>query len=75
MTWYGLVAPPGTPAPVVNKLVSSIAEVMKHPDVVKRMQQLGVVGIGNTPAEFAAFMKQERERWGKVIRETGMKAE
>ncbi len=75
MTWYGLVAPPGTPAPVVNKLVASIAEVMKQPDVIRRMQELSVVGIGNTPAEFALFMKQERERWGKVVRETGAKAE
>ncbi len=75
MTWYGLVAPPGTPAAVVNKLVASVAEVMKNPDVVRRMQQLGVAGIGNSPAEFATFMRQERERWGKVIRETGMKAE
>jgi len=75
MTWYGLVAPPGTPAAVVNKLVASIAEVMKQPDVIRRMQELSVVGIGNTPAEFALFMKQERERWGKVVRETGAKAE
>ena len=66
---------PGTPAPVVNKLVASIGEVMKQPEVIRRMQELSVVGIGNTPAEFALFMKQERERWGRVVRETGAKAE
>ena len=48
---------------------------MKQPDVIRRMQELSVVGIGDTPAEFALFMKQERERWGRVVRETGAKAE
>ncbi len=75
MTWYGLVAPPGTPAAIVNKLSVAVSDVVKQPDTIKRMGELGVVGIGGSPAELAVFMKQERERWGKVVRETGAKAE
>jgi tripartite-type tricarboxylate transporter receptor subunit TctC len=75
MTWYGMVAPPGTPAAISSKLSTTVAEVLKQPDAAKRLQDLSVVGIANTPAEMATFMKQERERWGKVVRQTGAKAE
>jgi tripartite-type tricarboxylate transporter receptor subunit TctC len=75
MSWYGRVAPPGTPVAIVNTFSAAVADGDKQPDTIKRMGELGVVGIGGSPAELALFMKQERERSGKVVRETGAKPE
>jgi len=74
-TWSGMVAPPGTPVAIANKLSAAIGEIMKQPDVVKLLAETNVEAIGGTPAELAQVMKQERERWGAVIRATGAKAE
>jgi len=75
LTWFGMVAPPGTPAAIVNKLSAAIAQTLKQPDVAKRLLGMSVDAIGSTPAEMALFLRQERERWGKVIRATGATAE
>ena len=74
-TWFGMVAPPGTPAAIVNKLSAAIAQTLKQPDVAKRLLGMSVDAIGSTPTEMALFLRQERERWGKVIRATGATAE
>ena len=73
--WQGVVAPSGTPAAVVAKISTAIAEAVKQPDVVKRLADVGLEAVGSTPAEMAAVMRQDRERWGKVVRETGAKAD
>ena len=73
--WFGMVAPQGTPSAIVNKLSAVVASGMKQPDMIKRMLQMGVDARGSSPEEFAAFMKEEIERWGKVIRSSGTKAE
>jgi tripartite-type tricarboxylate transporter receptor subunit TctC len=73
--WFGMVAPPGTPSAIANKLSAAIAEGLKQPEGMKRLAELGVEGRGSTPAEMALFMKQESDRWGKVIRSSGVKAE
>jgi len=75
LTWFGMVAPPGTPAAIVNKLSAAIAQTLKQPDVAKRLLGMSVDAIGSTPTEMALFLRQERERWGKVIRATGATAE
>jgi len=75
VTWFGIVAPPKTPAAIVNKLSATIAEALKQPDVVKRMAELNIEPGGGKPADMAQFMKLEGERWGKVIRATGMTVE
>jgi len=72
-TWSGIVAPAGTPPAIVNKLAAAVAEVMKLPNTVEQLSARGSTAIGSTPAEMAAFMKQERERWNNVIRESGAK--
>jgi tripartite-type tricarboxylate transporter receptor subunit TctC len=74
-SWFGLLAPPKTPAPIVDKLHEAIAETLKMPEVAQRMRALGATPGGASPAEFAAFMKQETERWRKVIAEAGIKPE
>jgi tripartite-type tricarboxylate transporter receptor subunit TctC len=74
-TWAGMAAPGGTPAAVVNRLSGAIAEAMKAPDIVKYLQSSFVDPVGSTPAEMALLIRQETERWGKVIRATGAKAD
>jgi tripartite-type tricarboxylate transporter receptor subunit TctC len=75
IAWFGIVAPPGTPMPVAEKLSAAIAETLKLPDVQKRLADLSAEPVGNTPAQMAAFMKQEAERWREVIRSAGVKAD
>ncbi len=70
-TWFALAAPPKTPSAIVNKLSAAVAGSLKQPDVVKRLDELGLDAVGSTPAEMSQFTKQETERWGNVIRISG----
>ena len=74
-TWNGLVAPPGTPVAIAGKLSGAVAEIMKLPDVVEQLSGRSTISIGSSPSEMTAFMKQERERWGAVIRTSGARAD
>jgi tripartite-type tricarboxylate transporter receptor subunit TctC len=74
-SWWAVVAPPGTPPEITGKLSAAIADVLKQPDVAARLTEMSMVATGSTPAELATFMRQERERWGNVIRASGAKAE
>ena len=73
--WQGLVAPVGTPAFVVSKISGAIAEAVRQPEVAKRLGDVGLEAVGSTPAEMGVVMKADRERWGKVVRETGARAD
>jgi tripartite-type tricarboxylate transporter receptor subunit TctC len=74
VTWWGIVAPPGTPPAVASKLSEAIAQALRHPDVSRRLADMSIEAVGSTPAQLLTFMKQERELWGKVIRVTGTTA-
>jgi tripartite-type tricarboxylate transporter receptor subunit TctC len=74
-TWFGMVAPAGTPAAIVSQLSSAVSDAIRDPDVAQRFADMSANAVGDTPAEMAAFLHQERERWGKVIRASGAKAE
>lgn len=65
--WFGLVAPPGTPSAVVARINADAAEALRLPDVKTRFLEQGAEPVGNTPAEMAAFVKEEMARWQKVI--------
>ncbi|MCW5593298.1 MAG: tripartite tricarboxylate transporter substrate binding protein [Burkholderiales bacterium] len=69
--WLGLLAPPGTPAEVVAKLREGVTKALSTPEARKLVNSAGVDVALSTPEEFAALMKAELERWGKVVRETG----
>ena len=69
--WLGLLAPPGTPRDVVQKMREGVTKVLSTPEARKLMASAGVDVAISTPEEFAALMKSELERWGKVVRETG----
>jgi tripartite-type tricarboxylate transporter receptor subunit TctC len=67
VTWYAVVAPPRTPATVINKVNAGINEALRDPDVQKRLSDLSAEPVGGTPQETAAYLKQEVERWKNVI--------
>ena len=74
-TWYGLLAPAGTPKPIIDMLNASNRKVLARDDIKQKLESQGVDPIVNTPAEFSAYMKSETEQWGKVVKATGAKAE
>ncbi len=74
-SWTALVAPPNTPAPVVQTLASAVSEILKMPDVQKRLIDAGDQAFELTPAQTAAFMNEERERWGGLIKSLGIKVQ
>jgi tripartite-type tricarboxylate transporter receptor subunit TctC len=70
--WNGVVVPTGTPAVVVERLHQALAKALTNPDVKERMLSLGADPVGNSPDEFAAFIKKELATWSKVIKEVGI---
>ena len=74
-TWYGLLAPAGTPKPIIDMLNASNRKVLARDDIKQKLESQGVDPIVNTPAEFSTYMKSETEKWGKVVKATGAKAE
>jgi tripartite-type tricarboxylate transporter receptor subunit TctC len=74
-SWFALLAPPKTPAPLVDKLYQAIAETLRMPEIEHRLHDLGATPGGSSPAATAAFLKAETERWRKVITEAGIKPE
>ena len=71
--WLGILAPKGTPQPVVDKLARELAAVMAQPDVKAYYAGHNLEIVASTPAEFGRFFRAERDRWAKVIAETGAK--
>jgi len=69
--WLGLLAPPGTPRDIIQKINASIVRILSTPDARKLMASAGVDVATSTPEEFGALMQSELDRWGKVVRETG----
>ena len=72
--WFGLMAPAGTPQPIIEKLHQETVRILARADVRERFDLLGMAPIGNTPAEFAAVIAAETPQWAKVIRDAGIKA-
>lgn len=74
-SWTALVAPPNTPAPVVQKLASAVSEIVKMPELQKRLVDAGDQSFDLTPEQTAAFLREERERWGNLIRTLGIQVQ
>ena len=68
-TWMAYVAPPGTPMEIATKLSNGIARAVREPDFQKLLTELQADPVGNTPAQMADVVRQELERWSKVIRD------
>jgi tripartite-type tricarboxylate transporter receptor subunit TctC len=75
-SWQGLFVPKGTPQPVVNRLFKVGHEMMKDPQVVKRLGEAGIeIVTSKSPADFVAFVKSETERYGKAIKDANIQTE
>ena len=74
-TWVAVVAPPKSSPEIAGKLSVAMAEILRLPDVVLRLQDLSMTPVGSTPAETTAFIQEERERWHQVIVSAGIKLE
>ena len=75
VAWFGIVAPPKTPTTIAEKLSAAVAEAIRQPDVAKRLAAMSAEPIGGTPAEMAAFMKRDGERWKGVIESAQVKVD
>jgi tripartite-type tricarboxylate transporter receptor subunit TctC len=74
-TWYGLLAPHGTPAAIRDKLYRETVELLKSPNMIARLKDLGAVPGGEPPERFAAFIHSETAKWTKLAKEAGITAE
>ena len=73
--WFGVLVPAGTPTEIVSKLNGEIGSILKVPEVEERFLKFGAEGGGGSPADFARFIQSEQAKWGRIIREAGIKAE
>jgi tripartite-type tricarboxylate transporter receptor subunit TctC len=75
VNWIGIVAPAGTPATIVAKLHTEISAILNSPEVHKQLSAEGVEVMRMSSADFGAFMVREMDKWGRVVKEGGIKAE
>ena len=73
--WFGFMVPAATPRPIVDKIQRDTARVLAMPDVKARLAGVGMVPVGNTPAEFTAAIDAESKRWAEVVRNRRLKAD
>jgi len=70
--WNGLVAPRGTPAPIVQKLAAEVAKVLNEPALKAKAETVGIYTVSSSPAEFSAFIRKEAARWPDVVKKSGL---
>lgn len=75
LTWFALVVPAGTPAPVIDRLNREVRQALALDDVKKRFDTMGIRPAGNSPQEFAAFAASERDKWGRIIKQANIRLE
>lgn len=75
VSWFAIFAPAGTPRPVVDKLQTEIARILKTPEVSKKLGDIGLEVVGSTADELAAYQRTEISKWAKVVKESGAKAD
>ena len=74
-SWFGMIAPAGTPPEVIEKLNAAMNKALDKPEVLKAYESLGAVGQKTTPAEFGAFIKSEVDGWAPVVKTSGAKVD
>ena len=73
--WYGIVAPAGTPRPIISRLHAEIVKVLALPDVRDRLVSQGIDPVGNTPRAVRCLYPSEIVKWAKIIKSTGVTVE
>jgi len=74
-SWNGVLVPAGTPRPIIDKVHAGVVKALQSPEVKDRLVGDGAEPVGSTPEQFAAFIRAEMAKWGKVIKAAGIKAE
>jgi tripartite-type tricarboxylate transporter receptor subunit TctC len=74
-TWYGVLAPAGTPREIVLRLNAELARIMQSSDMRERLATMGIQPLASSPGEFGDFLKAEIAKWAKVVKESGAKVE
>ena len=72
-TWAGLLAPAGSPKPVVEKIHTTLMRILQNPEVKERLVALDFESVGNTPTEFGTIIRKEVVKWAKVVKDSGAK--
>ena len=75
LQWYGLLAPAGTPQPIIDKLQAAVADALRSPEVRERLAQDGAEPIGGPSADFAALIKSDLQKWSNIARAANIQAE
>jgi tripartite-type tricarboxylate transporter receptor subunit TctC len=73
--WLGLMAPAGTPKPVVDKLNAEVVKVLNSADIKESWGKQGALPMPMTPSEFERFLRADIQKWGKLVKDTGMKVD
>ncbi len=73
--WQGVVAPAGTPAPILQRLHTEITRLLQNPEVRGKLAAAGTEVLGSTPEEYAAYIRAELARWSRIVKESGAKAD
>jgi tripartite-type tricarboxylate transporter receptor subunit TctC len=73
--WFGLMVPAGTPKPIVQKLYQDTARALQSPDLRTRFEQIGMAPVGNAPEVFARAIREESQRWAKIVKERKLQVE
>ena len=72
-TWFGILAPAGTPVAIVNRLNAEFSKALSEPDMVKRLTDLGAAWTQNSPADYAKFLRADLDKWREVVTKSGAK--
>jgi tripartite-type tricarboxylate transporter receptor subunit TctC len=75
LAWNGIFVPAGTPGPVVQTLHQALVRAYRSPEIEAQLRATGSYAAADTPEEFAAFIRAENEKWAKVIRDAGIRAD
>ncbi len=74
-SWVGMIAPAGTPREVITRLHREIADILKQKDVAEKLNGQGALPVGDTPEQFATYIKAEIDKWGAVVRSSNIKVD
>ena len=73
--WFGLMAPAGTPRPIIDRLHQDSVKALRSPEVIKQLSGEGAQIIASSPEEFNAYIRSETEKWARVIKAAGIKSQ